>query len=155
MIGYESRRKLDTLSLFYDFISDYILFYVVFINSVHYHTEIACSEPIFHAYVISLFVGWRTTWTYRVLHPESCMLWCRSCGRFKCQFVTVEWESWDLWQYVSAYPSTCLNSIQRDLEMFRKQEPSTWLKPQNSLLHGLDRNCRISSLMISYNMQVA
>ena len=34
-----------------------ILYYVAFMKSVHYHTEIACSEPIYHAYILSLFVG--------------------------------------------------------------------------------------------------
>ena len=47
--GMKIRRKLDTLRLFYDFISNCILYYIVCVNSVHYHTEIACSEPISHA----------------------------------------------------------------------------------------------------------
>ena len=45
----KSDRELDTLMLFYHFISYCIIYYVVCMKSVHYHTEIARFEPISNA----------------------------------------------------------------------------------------------------------
>ena len=57
----KSCRILDTLMLSYDFLSNYILYYVACMNSVHYQTGIACSEQVSHAYIVSLFLCYRIT----------------------------------------------------------------------------------------------
>ena len=57
VIGYKSRRKLDTLMLFHHFILYCILYYVVWMNNDHYDVEIACFEPISDAYVLCLTLG--------------------------------------------------------------------------------------------------
>ena len=60
-LAMKSRRILNTLMLSYDFLSNNILCYAVCMNSVHYHTEIACSERDSYAYIVSLFMSQRTT----------------------------------------------------------------------------------------------
>ena len=42
-LAMKSQRILDTLMLSCDILSNFILYYVACMNSVHYHTEIACS----------------------------------------------------------------------------------------------------------------
>ena len=56
-LAMKSRRRLDTLMIFYDFLSNCILYFALCMTSVHYHTEIPCSEQVFYAYILSLFVG--------------------------------------------------------------------------------------------------
>ena len=56
-LAMKSRRILDKLMLCYDFLPNCILYYVLRMNSVHYHTETACSEQVSYAYIVSLFVG--------------------------------------------------------------------------------------------------
>ena len=60
-LAMKSCGVLDTMMLSYDFLSNFILYYVVRMNSVHYHTEIACSEQVSYAYIVSLFVSSRIT----------------------------------------------------------------------------------------------
>ena len=54
LLATKSHRELDTLMLFYDFISCCIIHYVVCMKSIHYHTEIACFELISHPYILCL-----------------------------------------------------------------------------------------------------
>ena len=70
----KSLRELDTLMLFYDFISYCIIYYVVCMRSVHYHTEIACFEPISHTYVLCLTLGLENH-----LNSRSLTSWEGSC----------------------------------------------------------------------------
>ena len=56
-LAMKSCRIRDTLMLSYDFLS--YTMYVVCMNSVHYHTEIASSEQVSYAYIVSLFVSKR------------------------------------------------------------------------------------------------
>ena len=55
-LAVRSCRRLNTLMLFYDFLSNYILYYVVCINSINYHTKNACCEQFSYAYILSLYV---------------------------------------------------------------------------------------------------
>ena len=139
----KSLRELDTLMLFYDFISYCIIYYVVCMRS---EQKLKCTE-IAHRncmlwtdfpYLRSMPYSWaRESFEFEESYIMGRLMpWCRSCRKFKCQFATGESEPWDLWQHVSAYPSICLNGILRHLDIFGKREPSTRFKPQNSMLHG-------------------
>ena len=92
------RRKLDTPRLFYDLLSNYILYYAACMNRVHYHTKIVCS--VLNQFPIPMFYSY--LWAREPLEcnesyiPRNTRLWRRSCGNFKYQFATVEWEPRDL-----------------------------------------------------------
>ena len=141
----KSHKRLDTLRLFYDFLSNYILYYVVRIKSVQNHTEIACSDfctrfLCLHSIPIcglenllnAMSLVSRESPGSDVEAVEISSVICKR----RVRTLRIVTACFILCLYTFEWYSTALRH-------FGKQEPWTQLKPQSSISHRLDRNCHI------------